>query len=91
MIAFTDTVPQDIVAGSSLLATTYRPFLEPLRLDSYWLLLMLPLVIAISVAYKAIKLEALENLPREATFLAVQILAFMILVAASLWLLTELV
>ena len=54
-------------------------------------LLMLPLVIAISVAYKAIKLEDLADLPREATFLAVQIIAFMAMAAASLWLLTELV
>ena len=52
---------------------------------------MMPLAIAISVAYKAIKLDDLAHLPREATFLAVQIIAFMAMAAASLWLLTELV
>jgi hypothetical protein len=79
-----------IAVGPVTLAA-YRPFLEPLRLDSYWLLLMLPLVIAISMAYKAIKLDNLAYLPREAAFLAVQIMAFMAMAAASLWLLTELV
>ncbi len=68
----------------------YRPFLEPLRLDSYWLLLLLPLVLAIAVTYKTIKLDDLTDLPREAVVLAVQIIVFMFLAAAALWLLTEL-
>ena len=93
MTALACAVLHRIATGSAAwtLATAYRPFLEPLRLDSYWLLLLLPLVIAISVAYKAIKLDDLANLPREAVFLSVQIIAFMIMAATSLWLLTELI
>jgi hypothetical protein len=69
----------------------HRPLLEPLRVDNYWLLLLPPLVVAICIAYKTIKLNDLTNLPREASYLAVQILAFTAMAAAMLWLLTELV
>ena len=53
-----------------------------------WLVLLLPLVVAISVVYKTIKLEDLSRLPREAGILCVQILSFMVLAAAGLWVLT---
>jgi hypothetical protein len=69
----------------------YRPFLEPLPLDTYWLLLLPPLVLAVSVVYKTIKLEDLAELPGQALFLSGQIIAFMILAAAALWMITELV
>ena len=69
----------------------YRPFLEPLPLDTYWLLLLPPLVLAVSVVYKTIKLEDLAQLPGQALFLSGQIIAFMILAAAALWMITELV
>ena len=68
----------------------YRPFLDPLPLDTYWLLLLPPLVLAIAVIYKAIKIDDLSQLPRQAIFLAGQIIAFMVLAAALLWLITEL-
>lgn len=68
----------------------YRPFLDPLPLDTYWLMLLPPLVLAIAVIYKAIKLDDLSLLPRQALFLAGQIVAFMILAAVALWLITEL-
>lgn len=64
-------------------------FYQPLPLDSYWLPLLLPLVLAISVVYKAIKLEDLQRLPRQAVLLSAQIITFMILAAATLWLITE--
>lgn len=69
----------------------FRPFLEPLPIDRYWALLVVPLVIGISVTYKAIKMDRLEKLPREATALMLQILAFMVMAAAGVWLLTELI
>ena len=68
----------------------YRPFLEPLPVDTYWLLLLLPLVLAIAIVYKTIKLDDLSQMPRKALWLAGQIIAFMILAAAALWLITEL-
>lgn len=69
----------------------YRPFLDPLPLDTYWLMLLPPLALAIAVVIKTIRLQDLKQLPRQATLLAVQIVVFMGLAAAGLWLLTELV
>lgn len=68
-----------------------RLFLEPMPLDDYWLLLLPPLAIVIAIVYKTIKLDDLTKLPRQATYLAAQILVFMVLAAAGLWLVTELV
>ncbi len=68
----------------------YRPFLAPLPIDDYWLVLLLPLVWGISVVYKAIKLEDLGQLYKQAAVLTAQILTFMVLAAAGLWLVSEL-
>lgn len=75
--------------GPAVLA--FRPFLDPVPVDRYWMLLLLPMVIAIAVVYKTIKTDRLEKIPREATVLAAQIVAFMVMAAAALWMLTELV
>lgn len=69
----------------------YRPFLDPVPIDDFWLILLVPLVIAVAVVYKAIKLDDLSELPRQATHLAGQIMVFMVLAAAALWLLGALV
>lgn len=69
----------------------YVPFVVPLRIDAYWLLLLLPLVVAIAITYKTIKLDDLSRLSREATLLSLQIVIFMVLAAVTLWLLTELI
>jgi hypothetical protein len=68
----------------------YRPLLEPIMIDRYWLVLLLPLVVAIAVVYKTIKIDNLKQLPRQAALLAAQIIVFMILAAIALWLITEL-
>ena len=48
----------------SLLA--YRPFLDPLPIWDYWLLLILPLCAAVSIVYKAMKCRSISQVPREA-------------------------
>lgn len=68
----------------------WRPLLDPLPLDSYFLLFLVPLIAVIAVVYKTIKLEDLSRLPRSAAKLTLQILVFMVLAAAALWMLTEL-
>lgn len=77
------------IVGAPSLA--YRPFLDPLPLDRWWLLLLPPLALGIAVVYKTIKLPNLSNLPQQAAMLAAQIVAFMILAAAALWLITQVV
>jgi len=84
-------IPTGALAGSVPIPLGFRPFLEPLPIDGYWMLLLIPMVIAISVVYKTIKTDRLHKIPREASVLAAQIVAFMALAAAALWMLTELV
>ncbi len=73
----------------SPLILALRPFLEPLPIDTYWLLLMLPLSAAVAIVYKAIKLDDLAQLPRAAALLTAQIIFFMALAAGVLWVITE--
>jgi hypothetical protein len=65
--------------------------LFPLQINGSWLFLLLPLVLAIAVVYKTIKLDDLRQMPLAALRLTAQIVAFMTLAAAALWLLVELV
>jgi hypothetical protein len=73
-------------------ALAYTPLLDPLPYEPYWLVMLLPLVLAIALVYKTIKLPEgeLARLPLQAVWLAGEILAFMVLVAAALWLLPAL-
>ncbi len=73
----------------ALLLLAYIPFLEPIELvipnlSDYWLLLLLPLLAAISVVYRATKTPTMRRLPREALKLTLQIVAIMIVAAVVL-------
>ena len=72
---------------SPLLAFT--PLFDPLPalypgMDEYWLLLVIPLVIAISLVYRGTRMKDLRRLPRDATIMTVQILVTMVFAAAAL-------
>ena len=67
----------------------WRPFLDPLPLELYWLWLAIPLVALISVAYKAIRLDDLQQLPKHAARMSVEILLLLTVAAVVLWLITE--
>lgn len=75
----------------ALVPLAFRPLFEPLDVDAFWIFLLLPLVVVISVVYKAIKIDDLADLPRQTAVLALQIVVFMLLAAATLWMVTELV
>ena len=68
----------------SLLA--YRPFLEPLAIDRYWIWFLPPLILIIALVYRTIKAQSLKGLPKRAGYLAFQISLFMVLAAAALYL-----
>ena len=85
-----------VAGGFSMLALVggllaYRPFLEPLPLERVWMLLLLPAALAIAIVYKAIKLPRLERMGREVLLLSGQIVFFLALAAAGLWVLMALV
>ena len=69
----------------------WRPLLDPLPVDGFWLWLMLPMALAVATVYKAIKLDDLSRLPGQAIWLAVQFVIVMMLATAVLWLITEMV
>jgi hypothetical protein len=67
----------------------FTPFFDPLPalypgMDEYWLLLVIPLVLAISMVYKATRLKDLRRLPKDAAVMSVQILVMMVFAAAAL-------
>jgi len=74
--------------GSTMLG--YTPFLDPSPIVPFWWLVMLVLVVLVSLAYKTIKLPNLSNLPRQTVYMSLQILAFMVLAALAIALMTEL-
>lgn len=64
---------------------TYRPFLTPLPLWDYWIWLILPLLIGLSVGWKAMKCEDLSRLPREALRLTIKMIFGYALAGAIVW------
>ncbi|MFI4861050.1 MAG: hypothetical protein ACIAXF_10255 [Phycisphaerales bacterium JB063] len=63
----------------------YRPFLEPAPIDRYWLWLLPPLVLAVSIVYRTIKSHDLSEVPRRAAYLSFQVAVFMVAAAVLLW------
>lgn len=64
----------------------YEPelFKKPLPVWNYWYLLLLPLCLAISIVYKAIRCESMRRVPREAIGLFVFIIVVMVAAAGAL-------
>lgn len=75
------------------LTCAWRPFLDPLPIDQYWLWLLLPMVLAIAVVYKAVKIPnpGLGVMTIESLKLAGQIFVVLAGAAAVLLFLTEIV
>ena len=80
----------DLLAAASSRSVAYTPFLHPLDIDRYWLGLLIPLALSISIVYKTIKLDEPSQLPRQITIMTAQIISFMVVAAAVLWLVSEL-
>lgn len=64
-------------------------FLDPLDLHDEWLILLPPLVFAIALVYKTLKLPTLERLAYETVRLGAYILVLIVLAAATLWAVVE--
>ena len=62
----------------------YELFKKPLPVWKYWYLLLLPLCLAISIVYKAIRCESMRRVPREAIGLFVFIIVVMVAAAGAL-------
>ena len=64
----------------------WTPFLDPYPVwaNTTWPWLLLPLAIAVSVVYKAIKCHSVRQVPREASVIAIWIVLGMVIAAGAL-------
>jgi hypothetical protein len=67
---------------ASMLA--YTPFVTPLPVWDYWMVLLLPLSIAVAIVYKSIKCQSMNQVPREAAIITVWIIVGFALAGAAL-------
>ena len=56
-----------------LLALAYRPFLDPLHVERYWYLLIVPSALFIAMAYTAVRVTEMREYWRGVGVLGVQI------------------
>lgn len=69
----------------------YVPFLDPLPIDPWWMVLLLPLVVLTSIVYKTLRLKDLSQMPRQAAWMSLQVISFMVIAAVVVWTITEIV
>lgn len=69
----------------------YRPFLDPIDAHKYWFLLLVPLAIGISFAYKAVRVPDLREFPRQLAVMTIQIILAMIGLGIAFYLFVQFV
>lgn len=57
----------------------WRPFLDPLPLEEWWYLLLVPLALLISIGYKAVRVGDMGRYWRDVAIMTVQVILAMIL------------
>lgn len=65
------------MTGFSALASAlmaYAPFVSPLPIWDAWMVLLLPLSVAVAIVYKSIKCHSMQQVPREAAVITMWIL-----------------
>ena len=74
----------------SLLA--YVPFIDPIdpvRADHLWYLILIPMALGVSIAYKAVRVPDLKDMPRQVAIMTVQIVVTMIALGAASYLFVQ--
>lgn len=66
---------------------SWRPFLDPINGHDWWYLLLLPLALGISIAYKAVRVRTMDHYWREVLVMTVQLVAAMIVLAIAAYVL----
>jgi len=56
-----------------LFTLAYRPFLDPVDIHRLWYFLLIPLAVFVALAYKAVRLPDLRDLPRQVAVMTAQI------------------
>lgn len=70
-----------------LFTLAWRPMLDPMPIDGAWPLLLVPLSLGISIAYKALRVGSVSGYPRAVLVMTTQIVLAMIAmgIAANLF------
>jgi len=71
-------------------ALAYTPFLDPLDLQRQWFLLIIPLAILISIAWKAVRVSSFKHFWRPVLVMSTQIVLAMVLLAVGAHLVVDL-
>ena len=91
MSSFVSTSHAVSQVASQVGTLAFRPFLDPLVSGDMWLVLMLPLILAIALVYKTIKVDDNRVLFKQTFYLWMQIVLFMAAAATGLWILSAIV
>jgi hypothetical protein len=67
----------------------YRPFLDPLDVHNHWYLLIIPMALFLSLAYKAVRLPDLRDLPRQTLIMTLQVVFGMIALGLAAYLFVQ--
>lgn len=68
------------------------PFVQPLPgISAWWPLLLIPLALGISMVYKALRVNSLEDYPKEVALMTTQIVIAMVCIALILTIIVQLV
>lgn len=67
---------------STLLTLALRPFLDPIPMERHWYLLLFPMALGISIAYKSVRVVDVRKFWGPALVMTVQISAGMIALGA---------
>jgi hypothetical protein len=67
----------------------YRLFLDPLPINDYWYLLLIPISIAIALAYKAVRVQDMREYPRHVVVLSIQIIVSMMALGIGSYIVIE--
>lgn len=71
--------------NSGLFFLAWRPFLDPMPAEAYWVWFAVPLVVLVSLVYKAIRVQRFDTLPRETLAMSFQILIALLGLAFAIW------
>lgn len=67
----------------------YRPLIDPLDLHQVWFLLLAPLALLISMAYKAVRVEDMRRFWPATLWMTAQILVGMVSLGAAFYVVIE--
>lgn len=78
-------------AGGQAAAQPWRPFLDPVIIHDAWYLLIIPMALLMSMAYKAVRCHDMRRYWRAVIAMTIQVVLGMIALGAGFWILIEFV